>query len=76
MKRLLAPLAVVAILVCWNQNSPMLRDQWDWMRPHFGISQGRAAESQYVSAPVEEGEILRTVTATRALNAIVNVEVG
>jgi HlyD family secretion protein len=56
----------------------MLRDQWDWTRVHLGISQGKAAAigSQYVTAPVEQGELRRTVTATGTLNAIVNVEVG
>src|SRR5882724_4838985 len=78
MKKLLAALAVVTVLVWWNQDAPMLRDQWDWTRVHLGISQGKAAAigSQYVTAPVEQGELRRTVTATGTLNAIVNVEVG
>src|SRR6266403_510835 len=78
MKRILAALLVVAVLVWWNQDSPMLRNQFDWTRTHLGISQGRAAAtgSQYVTAPVEQGELRRTVTATGTLNAIVNVEVG
>src|SRR6266513_2089959 len=76
--RIFAALLVVAVLVWWNQDSPMLRDQLDWTRAHLGISQGRAAStgSQYVTAPVEQGELRRTVTATGTLNAIVNVEVG
>src|SRR4051812_38360826 len=32
--------------------------------------------SKYITTQIETGEIVRTVTATGALNAIVNVEVG
>src|SRR3954471_1734420 len=35
-----------------------------------------AASPQYLTAPIEEGELRRVITATGALNAIVNVEVG
>jgi HlyD family secretion protein len=34
------------------------------------------ADARYVTAPVERGEIRRTITATGTLNAILNVEVG
>src|SRR3954467_12859071 len=35
-----------------------------------------AASPQYLTAPIEEGELRQVITATGALNAIVNVEVG
>src|SRR3954468_24999813 len=35
-----------------------------------------AASPQYLTAPIEEGELRHIITATGALNAIVNVEVG
>lgn len=43
-----------------------------WLQPVSSTS----APSQYVTAPIEKGDIQRTVTATGTLNAIVNVEVG
>jgi HlyD family secretion protein len=78
MRKLFATFIVAAVLVWWNQDSPILRDQLEWARAHLGISQGKAAStgSQYVTAPVEESHLRRIVTATGTLNAIVNVEVG
>src|SRR5260370_27919336 len=78
MKRLFVAFIAMAVLVWWNQDTSMLRNQLDWTRAHLGISQGRAAStgSQYATAPVEEGELRHVVTATGRLNAIVNVEVG
>jgi HlyD family secretion protein len=45
---------------------------WWWMQD------GKAAApiTQYITAPVERGEIRRVISATGTLNAIVNVEVG
>jgi HlyD family secretion protein len=40
------------------------------------IGSTRGGSPQYITAAVEKGEVSRVVTATGALNAIVNVEVG
>src|SRR5215210_5708730 len=44
----------------------------------YADQQGKASADspQYLTAPIEEGELRRVITATGALNAIVNVEVG
>src|SRR3954452_2572598 len=44
----------------------------------YADQEGKAfpARPQYLTAPIEEGELRRVITATGALNAIVNVEVG
>jgi HlyD family secretion protein len=55
-----------------------VRDAVALARAQLGIQQSSAAPSpsQYITAPVEEGELRRIVTATGTLNAIINVEVG
>src|SRR3954468_10625456 len=44
----------------------------------YADQQGKAsaASPQYLTAPIEEGELRRVITATGTLNATVNVEVG
>src|SRR4051794_4188015 len=44
----------------------------------YADQQGKAsaASPQYLTAPIEEGELRRIITATGTLNATVNVEVG
>src|SRR3954471_8676737 len=70
-KIVLAALVLAAGLAWWNGVPSALRSQ-------LGIPEGKAgpASAQYPSAPVEEGELRRVITATGTLNAIVNVEVG
>jgi HlyD family secretion protein len=77
-KIFLAALLLTAALAWWFGDAPVLRDQLAWGRGQLGISEGKAAPApaQYLTAPVEEGELRRVVTATGTLNAIVNVEVG
>src|SRR5215207_2257847 len=77
-KIFLAALLLTATLAWWFGDAPVLRDQLAWARGQLGVSEGKAAPvpAQYLTAPVEEGELRRIVTATGTLNAIVNVEVG
>src|SRR5215203_5742727 len=77
-KIFLAALLLTATLAWWFGDAPVLRDQLAWARGQLGVTEGKAAPvpAQYLTAPVEEGELRRIVTATGTLNAIVNVEVG
>src|SRR5919107_318430 len=61
MKSILVAVALIGGLTVWYANY-----------------EGKASpvRPQYLTASIEEGELRRVVTATGALNAIVNVEVG
>jgi HlyD family secretion protein len=73
-----AALLLTAALAWAFGDAPVLRDQLAWGRDQLGVTEGKAASppAQYLTAPVEQGELRRVVTATGTLNAIVNVEVG
>jgi HlyD family secretion protein len=47
-----------------------------WAQNELEIQKRTAPAQRYLTASVEEGEIRRVVTATGALNATVNVEIG
>jgi HlyD family secretion protein len=66
-----AALLLTIALAWWLGAAPLVRDQ-------LKVQEGKAAAAggQYVTAPVESGELRRTATATGTLNATVNVEVG
>src|SRR5215212_2584466 len=61
MKSILVAVALIGGLTVWYAN-------------HEG--KASPVRPQYLTASIEEGELRRVVTATGALNAIVNVEVG
>jgi HlyD family secretion protein len=77
-KPFVATLILAAALAWWFADAPIVRDQLAWARQQLGIQKGKAAPAtaQYITTPVEEGELRRIITATGTLNAIVNVEVG
>jgi HlyD family secretion protein len=73
-----AALLLTAALAWWFGDVPVVRDQIAWARAQLGLEAqtAPAASPQFLTAPVEDGELRRVVTATGTLNAIVNVEVG
>jgi HlyD family secretion protein len=75
-KIFLAALVLAAAIGWWFRDAPVVRDRLAWARAQLGIPQRNAAPAQFLTAPVEEGELRRIVTATGTLNAIVNIEVG
>jgi HlyD family secretion protein len=62
----------------WFEDDPLVRDRAAFLGNQLGIPKGGAASARahYITAVVEKGELQRVVTATGALNATVNVEVG
>ena len=77
-KIFLLSLVVIAVVTWWSADARVTREPFAWLRAQLGIPQSSAAPgpTQYLTAPVEEGELRRIITATGTLNAIVNVEVG
>jgi HlyD family secretion protein len=73
-KLVVVVLALAAAAIWWYDDIPFIRENGRWALPAFGEQSEKAA--QYLTAPVEKGEIRRIVTTTGTLNAIVNVEVG
>src|SRR5947209_3592818 len=72
-----AALLLAAILTWWFADAPVVRDAVALARVQLGMeSKETSVAAQYITAPVEEGELRRIVTATGTLNAIINVEVG
>ncbi len=66
-------LGVIAAVTWWTADAPFA-----WVRAQLGMRTSSAAPgpTQYLTAPIEEGELRRVITTTGTLNAIVNVEVG
>jgi HlyD family secretion protein len=76
-KIVFAAVAITAALAWWFADTPIVRDAVALARAQLGIGQNEASTAaQYITAPVEQGELRRIVTATGTLNATVNVEVG
>jgi HlyD family secretion protein len=77
-KIVLAALLLIPGTVWWYGGAPFVRDHLAWARTQANTQPGNApaVSSQYLTAPIEEGELRRVITATGTLNAIVNVEVG
>src|SRR6187402_66338 len=78
-KAFLAALLLTIAFAWWFGDAPIVLEQLARAGRAVGVEQGNAAaptRSQYLTAPVEEGELRRVITATGTLNAIVNVEVG
>lgn len=78
MKSLSIIIAVVLGLTFLFQDHLLVRDQVAWARKELGLATGETAPAapQYVTSPLEVGELRRVITATGTLNATVNVEVG
>src|ERR1041384_964813 len=66
-------LGVIAAVTWWTADAPFA-----WVRAQLGMRTSSAAPgpTQYLTAPIEQGELRRVITTTGTLNAIVNVEVG
>lgn len=77
MRGIFAALVLSVVFIAWNRDSIA-----DWASARFGVRQENAAstasqsQSQYITAPIEVGELRRVVTATGTLSATVNIEVG
>src|SRR5215472_14076478 len=77
MKMLFVALVALVVLLWWPPEAPM-RGQFGSSIVPLSISQGNAvpSRSRYITVPVAENSLRRSVTATGVLNANVNVEVG
>src|SRR5262245_53015524 len=76
MKTTLLAVASLAGLGVWYSELPIVRTGVTWAQSQLKVSRANTNSSQFITAPVGEGEIRRIVTATGTLNAIVNVEIG
>jgi HlyD family secretion protein len=76
MEKVLLLVVVAAAGLVWWTSDLLVRNDLFGVRAQPSEAQQGKAESPYITAPVERGEIRRTISATGTLNAIVNVEVG
>jgi HlyD family secretion protein len=79
MKKILLLLLIAAAGFVWWTSDLLVRNDLFGLRAEPSeAKQGKVESepSQYITAPVERGEIRRVISATGTLNAIVNVEVG
>src|SRR5437588_12407972 len=76
MKKVLLLVLIGAAGLLWWTGDLLVRNDVLGVRAQPSEAEQGKAESQYITAAVERGEIRRTISATGTLNAIVNVEVG
>jgi HlyD family secretion protein len=77
MKKILFAALLLAGIAWWFADAPVVRGAVALARVQLGMeSNETSAAAQYLTAPVEQGELRRIVTATGTLNATINVEVG
>src|SRR4051812_31966929 len=74
-KLILIALLLAGGLAAWHAGTPVLPVGFASAITDVGVVKGHTS-AQYLTAPLEEGELRRVITATGTLNAIVNVEVG